>query len=84
MAKPSITVQIILPEDTSAIKSTQKPAVRHCGDEILGYIEVMTCGTFGFNIEVAFEGWLCSSIPFVIEITKTESRPRPDLDWFRK
>jgi hypothetical protein len=56
MDKLSISVQIVLSEDLSAMKSIPKSVVRHCGDEILGYLEVVTCGTFEFDIEVSFEG----------------------------
>jgi hypothetical protein len=56
MAKPSISVRIVLSEDISTATSTPKPVVRHCGDEILGYLVVITCGTFEFDILVSFEG----------------------------
>jgi hypothetical protein len=56
MAKPSISVRIVLSEDISTATPTPKSVVRHCGDEILGYLEVITCGTFEFDVLVSFEG----------------------------
>ena len=44
MAKPSISVRIVLSEDISTATPTPKSVVRHCGDEILGYLEVITWG----------------------------------------
>jgi hypothetical protein len=43
-------------EDISTATPTPKSVVRHCGDEILGYLEVITCGTFEFDVLVSFEG----------------------------
>jgi hypothetical protein len=54
--RPSVNVQIILPEDTAVAKSSREVPVRHCGDEIRGHLEVMTYGNFEFEIDVSFEG----------------------------
>ncbi|KUJ10761.1 uncharacterized protein LY89DRAFT_787148 [Mollisia scopiformis] len=53
---PAICIQIVLPEDTLPAKSCGEPAVRHSGDEIRGHLEVTTCGTFNFEVTLAFEG----------------------------
>jgi hypothetical protein len=86
MAKPSISVRIVLSEDISTATPTPEPVVRHCGDEILGYLEVITCGIFEFDVLVSFEGCIYSLIIIMIYVTKVEFRLRPNLDclWFRK
>jgi hypothetical protein len=56
MAEPFISVGIVLSEDISTATPSPRSVVRHCGDEILGYLEVITCGKFEFDILVSFEG----------------------------
>ena len=86
MAKPSISVRIVLSEDISTATPTPEPVVRHCGDEILGYLEVITCGIFEFDVLVSFEGYIYSLVIIMIYVAKVEFRLRPNLDclWFRK
>jgi hypothetical protein len=52
---PSISVHIVLPEDTAA-KSTAQPVVRRGGDVISGHVEVLTRGGFRFEISLVLEG----------------------------
>ncbi len=54
--QPAINVQVILSEDTCSGKWSQEPIVRHGGDEIRGYLEVVTYGNFEFEIKVTIEG----------------------------
>jgi hypothetical protein len=54
--QPAISIQIILPEDPLAAKSNGEPTVRHSGDKIRGHLEVITCGTFDFEVSLSFEG----------------------------
>jgi hypothetical protein len=81
--RPSMDIQIILPEDVSASKSNREPLVRHCGDEIQGNLKVVTCGNFDFEIYLSFEGML---VPIILssEVINIEYRPCTDVDWVRK
>jgi len=78
-----MNIQIILPEDISASKSSQEPPVRHCGENIQGNLKVITCGNFDFEIHLSFEG---KYLPIILgsEVTKTEYRLCADVDWVRK
>ena len=51
-------VQIVLPEDINPMNITSKPLIRHCGDEILGHLEVATYGKFELELDISFEGLL--------------------------
>ena len=51
-------IRIVLSEDIHSTNTPPKPLVRHCGDEILGYVEVTTCGKFELELDVSFEGRL--------------------------
>jgi hypothetical protein len=82
MAKPSVSVQIVLSEDISTVKSIPKSIIRHCGDKILGYLEVMTFRTFEFDILISFEGFIYSLIIDRLHVTKVKPRLRANLDWF--
>jgi hypothetical protein len=52
-------IRIVLSEDIHPTNAPPEPPVRHCGDEILGHLEVTTCGKFELELDVSFEGRLC-------------------------
>jgi hypothetical protein len=78
-----MNIQIILPEDVSATKSSQEMPVRHCGDRIQGNLKVLTCGNFDFEIHLSFEGML-PPIMLLSEVTNTACRLCADMDRVRK
>lgn len=57
MVGPSVSIQIVLPEDDiTATQSTRRLPIRHAGDELSGYVQVTAQDPFKFNIDIAFEG----------------------------
>jgi hypothetical protein len=54
--QPSMAVHIVLLQDSTVTKSTRRPLVYHCGQEIDGHLEVVTSSDFVFDIDVSFEG----------------------------
>lgn len=55
-SKSFVTVEIVLPEDTGATRTTLPQAVRNSGDDIFGHLKVVAGGDFWFEISLSFEG----------------------------
>lgn len=57
---PSLHIQIIQSEDDIYMtKPAGSVPVFHGGDKVSGFLEVVTCKTFEFCIDISFEGQLC-------------------------